>query len=96
MLDDSHERGRLNSQTRQKSLPLLKTDNTVSPVFMNSWSSNEKMNLTRRIKELQKNTQTEGRKSIDTQKGKLLCCLKVEIKAGVYKMLPIHQVYRYM
>jgi hypothetical protein len=29
----------------------------------------------------------------EKDKGKLVCCLKVEIKAGVYKMLPIHQVH---
>ena len=26
------------------------------------------------------------------ERGKLLCCLKVEIKAGIYRMLPVHQV----
>lgn len=28
--------------------------------------------------------------SSNTRKGKLLCCLKVEIKTGIFKMLPVH------
>lgn len=29
----------------------------------------------------------------DNQQGRLLCCLKVEIKNGIYKMLPVHEVF---
>jgi hypothetical protein len=39
---------------------------------------------------------TEPRRSVTSHqkfdRGKLLCCLKIEIRAGVYRMLPVHQV----
>ena len=79
------------SQLQQRSLPLL-VDTNVSPLFVSSWSSNEKQNFARRMKELHKSALPDTRKSIDIEKGKLLCCLKVEIKTGVYQMLPVHQV----
>lgn len=79
------------SHLQQRSLPLL-VDANVSPLFVSSWSSNEKQSFAKRMKELQKSALLDTKKSLDTEKGKLLCCLKVEIRTGVYKMLPIHLV----
>ncbi|KAJ3006225.1 UNVERIFIED_CONTAM: hypothetical protein HDU68_004204, partial [Siphonaria sp. JEL0065] len=32
-----------------------------------------------------------GGVNVATTRGKLLCCLKVEIKTGVFRMLPVHE-----
>lgn len=77
------------SQLHQRSLPLL-VESNLSPIFVSSWSSNEKVDSARRMKEPQTNALGDYRRC-DSERGKLLCCLKVEIKNGIYKMLPIHQ-----
>ncbi|KAJ3252873.1 hypothetical protein HK103_001118 [Boothiomyces macroporosus] len=89
------------SQHRQKSLPLLGemqlTANRVqSPLFVTSFNSKQ------RTQEMKKKDQlpvTEPLKfaHIDNHgdRGRLICCLKVEIKSGVYKMLPIHKVVNF-
>jgi hypothetical protein len=72
---------------QNRSLPVLGDQSLSSPLFVSSWSSKEKL-----VQFNKKETYVypDGRKSAN--KGKLLCCLKVEIKTGIYKMLPVHQV----
>lgn len=72
----------------RKTLPLLVDTATMSPLLVSSWSSREKL--------VKSSSQKGGTLSAEEKKildrGRLLCCLKVEIKAGVFKMLPVHQV----
>jgi hypothetical protein len=69
------------SESLAKSLPLLQSatsQRVQTPFFISSWRS-----------------KTEFPPQITVEKknrGELICCLKVEIKSGVYQMLPIHQV----
>ncbi|KAJ3305646.1 hypothetical protein HDV03_001291 [Kappamyces sp. JEL0829] len=78
------------SQMQNRSLPTLGEQPMASPLFVRSWSSKEK--LVQVGKQKEPALLADGKKS--QSPGKLICCLKVEIKSGVYKMLPVHQVGR--
>jgi hypothetical protein len=67
--------------------------------FISSWSPNDRIQIwgasnINNNKEYQGTNTSELKKSND--RGKLLCCLKVEIRTGVYKRLPVHQVKLYI
>ncbi|KAJ3321666.1 hypothetical protein HDV06_003959 [Boothiomyces sp. JEL0866] len=94
----SNDKDEKESQYRQKSLPLLGemqlTANRVqSPLFVTSFNSKQRAQEMKRKDQL---PVTEPIKfaNIDNhnERGRLICCLKVEIKSGVYKMLPIHKI----
>ncbi|KAJ3273855.1 hypothetical protein HDV01_003833 [Terramyces sp. JEL0728] len=93
-LNDKEEK---ESQQRQKSLPLLGdmqlTANRVqSPLFVTSFNSKQRVQEQKK-KEPLPPTEPIKYANIEnhSERGRLICCLKVEIKSGVYKMLPIHK-----
>ena len=86
-----------NSQTKQDQVKDIDTNDASSKQLTGSAETIDKNGL----KPSQTNqshfvvTPGVGPK-LQVDRGRLLCCLKVEIKTGIYKMLPVHEVTKYL